>query len=466
MLPTEDSGARTTDVPNARPSRFKRWAAVRARQVRRVFLVAAGVFVVAAVGVMLWRGLCIITLPDVGDPPGIESGGVPPERDALYYFRQASSALKKKPDLARNVELMGPAVGWTKADPMLRDWVDANREALKGLLVAAEQPDGDAYPQAEESCFLNYRVYLGDFVCLALLEGSRLEERGDMPAAWALYRAVLRMRAHILKRGGVFDRFIGYHSCKHLRQRIVQWAADPRTRTADLRRALDDVVACRPRPEWEASSLMVDYRLAMRELNRENGYVEQGDDGDRDYRLAGEPLPPYLAMNIYAFRRFVFREPERSRRVLRLAYANWIAHVQAPDKRRKPPVVRALFRTGQLKTVLYFYDAGPTAPPASRALTPQKLAEWLVTAPDAKLILSNWQWPAIRGQELREFGTLLIELAEQLYQRDNGHAPPSERDLVGPYLKEPPDDGASDLDDGTALIVEEPGSAATPVVPQ
>jgi hypothetical protein len=49
--------------------------------------------------------------------------------------------------------------------------------------------------------------------------------------------------------------------------RIAIWAANPKTRASDLRRALDYVIACEPRPEWDSSSLKVDYLLAMRELN-------------------------------------------------------------------------------------------------------------------------------------------------------------------------------------------------------
>ncbi len=51
-------------------------------------------------------------------------------------------------------------------------------------------------------------------------------------------------------------------------------------------------------------------------------------------------------------------------------------------------------------------------------------------------------------------------LAEELYRREHGQLPASEQALVGTYLKNLPDDGTDDLDDGTTLTVEAlPGPA-------
>jgi len=41
-------------------------------------------------------------------------------------------------------------------------------------------------------------------------------------------------------------------NCKGLEPRVSLWATDPRTQVLDLRRALDDVIACEPRPDWES----------------------------------------------------------------------------------------------------------------------------------------------------------------------------------------------------------------------
>ena len=58
-------------------------------------------------------------------------------------------------------------------------------------------------------------------------------------------------------------------------------------------------------------------------------------------------------------------EPERSRRVARLVFANWLAQADTPWPLR-PAYVHEL----------RLYDNGPGAPPASRALPPEDLARW------------------------------------------------------------------------------------------
>jgi hypothetical protein len=76
------------------------------------------------------------------------------------------------------------------------------------------------------------------------------------------------------------------------------------------------------------------------------------------------------------------------------------------------------------------------------------------------VLLWQWPWTTIRTTELREYGALTISLAEELYRRDRGSIPPSEQALVGTYLEQLPDDGASELDDGTAERVEDPARAS------
>jgi hypothetical protein len=220
------------------------------------------------------------------------------------------------------------------------------------------------------------------------------------------------------------------------------------------------VLAYEPRPEWESSALKIEYVLMMRELDRPEGYLVNGGEEDRSYQIAGEPLPPNLAGLAYSTRRFLIREPERSRRILRLAYANWLAHVQVPGERRRKPAVRVSFLSDGIASGVFFYPAGPAAPASARAIAPEDLAQWLLTALDAKLLLCQWPWPSIALQERREHRALVILLAEELFRRERGQPPASEAALVGTYLERLPDDGLADLDDGTAPTVEDPRISA------
>jgi hypothetical protein len=162
--------------------------------------------------------------------------------------------------------------------------------------------------------------------------------------------------------------------------------------------------------------------------------------------------------SVYSIRRFLIREPERSRRVLRLAFANWLSHLEVPGERHRKPAVRARLQGHPSNPGVFFYAAGPAAPAAARALSPQALAEWLLTAPDAKLIQDQELWPSIGRQERQQHRALLIVLADELHRREHGRPPASENDLVDTYLKHLPDDGSDDLGDGTTPTVEDPRS--------
>jgi len=416
------------------------------------------VLVLSVTAVLIWRGTCLLNLPDIGDPFDVatmRADEIPADRDAFVLFQQARSKLRPWADVPRAALIAGPTVGWSKADPKIREWVDANREALDLFKRGAEQADGRAHPRDNETAFIHERLDLGYFVWLALLEGSRLEDRGDIAGAWECYRAVLNWHAHVRRRGTMFERLFATLNGTGLRPRVALWAANPKTQVLDLRRALDEVLACEPEHEWESFSLKVEYILAMRELDRSDRGLAYEDDEEKAFRIGGEPLPANLVQTAFAIRRFLLREPERSRRVLRLAFANWLAHVEIPEERHRKPAVRVSFRSAGAKSSAFFYDSGPGAPAAARRLLPQDLAQWLVTAPDAKRLLCQWPWPSIGLTERRDYRALEILLAEQLYRREHGKLPPSEEDLVGTYLKSLPDDGGADLDDGTAPTVED-----------
>ncbi len=231
------------------------------------------------------------------------------------------------PHLASAATRLGPNAGWSKVAPELRDWAAENREVLERFRAACDQADGIVHSRFDQFGMFSY-LNLGEFASLALLEASRLEERGDMAGAWVWYRTVFRMKVHVMRRASVFQRFIASGNCSALRPQMAGWASDRRTTAPLLRQALADVLSGEPKPEWDAFSLKVDYLAKMNELDEEWGWVQQGDDEDRRVRIGGEELPPNLAWVVYSSKRYFSNEPERSRRVLRLAFANWLAHAR------------------------------------------------------------------------------------------------------------------------------------------
>jgi hypothetical protein len=160
------------------------------------------------------------------------------------------------------------------------------------------------------------------------------------------------------------------------------------------------------------------------------------------------------------------REPERSRRVLQLLYANWLAHVEHHEPGPRKPAVRASFPlllstnpVSRSTTRVSLYPIGLLAPAGARALPPRELASWLVSTNDVKLriIVANsiqWPWSPDRLRDRKAYRELVLMLAEQIYRRERGSLPPSEEALVGTYLESLPDDGSADLDDGTVPTVQ------------
>ena len=118
----------------------------------------------------------------------------------------------------------------------------------------------------------------------------------------------------------------------------------------------------------------------------------------------------------------------------------------------------------QRTTSAPLYPVGPQAPAGARALSPQEVATWLVTTNDARVAFQNpaHLWPAVRQREQRDYRTLLVALASELYHRERGTLPPSEEALVGTYLESLPDDGSAELGDETTSTVSDSASSAQP----
>ena len=78
-------------------------------------------------------------------------------------------------------------------------------------------------------------------------------------------------------------------------------------------------------------------------------------------------MPPSVisGRKIQRFRFRASNDPEKSRRALRLVFANWLAQVDRPAAER----ARSATHAG-----LLIYEADPTAPPAARAVTPDALS--------------------------------------------------------------------------------------------
>ena len=174
------------------------------RQLLRITLVLTICLAVAAGALAIWWLNSLNGLPDIGDPfdlAAYRAFRVPDDQNAFVLLRRADGLVTPRPDLPRAVDVSFPTVSWSKADPKLQAWVEANRQAIELFQQAAAIPDA-ADPVGDPSTDVR-GLQLSELV---LLEGSKRQESGDAAGAWDCYRAVLRMAVHIQGRGSLDQR--------------------------------------------------------------------------------------------------------------------------------------------------------------------------------------------------------------------------------------------------------------------
>jgi hypothetical protein len=450
------------------PSKLVQLLHKRLRQLLRVVVVLAACVAVAATALAIWWLNSLNGLPDIGDPfdvAAFRAFGLPDEQNAFTYLRRASEKLTP---IVGMVDTNGADPGdlkfsWSIANPTLREWAGANREAFELFQQGAELADA-ANPAGAPK---DDRFIDGRLISLALLEASRREESGDSAGAWVCYRAVLRTITHFRRRGSTIQRQQARGASRPLQRRLTDWATGPRTTISQLRTALKVVLENEPKPEWDLFAVKYGYLELMGALERPVPLSTQQEiEGEWTLRLGDMSLTPGMVRQLEAARRFLLREPERSRRVLRLLCANYLAQVDTRGRQPRKPAVLALLTADPVtkrKFSIPLYPVGPEAPAGARALPRHDVAGWLITSLDARLrlLMGYDEWlPPVRARDRRTFADrrayrdLVIMLATEIYRRERGAPPPTEHALVGTYLQSLPDDGSAELADGTTPTVE------------
>lgn len=382
----------------------------------------------------LWWATQLWGLPDIGDPFDIKAfraAHIADDRNAFVLYERAAAQLKLSAKyFAKSKGKVDLSARWPQAHPDVRRWLEDNRETLAVYHQGAERPDAlDRDIGLDQSQVRGFAALWG-VRQLVLLEASRLEAQGDMAGTWGGYRAVLRTMHHVGMHGDAYRRRIILQWHPELRARLAMWAADRRTTPALLHQAIRDVVACEALAPSESDSIKFGYLEVIKLL--------QSDDNPgrhmpfARFRSVWNPafqLTPEQIQSLWDWWRFCRREPERSRRVIGLVTANWLAFQALPiGKRPKPDPTIAL----------EFYRFGPEAPAAARALSPEDLDAWIDTTNDMQQLLQFLDASGVRVLEVENHADILLMLATELYRRDHRNDPPTPQSLVGPYLERLP----------------------------
>ncbi len=397
-------------------------------------------------GISIWRLRSLGDLPDVGDPFDVSVARrpivVPDEDNAFVSFTAARPMMTTlTADIDRS---MRKASTWSSAPQKVRDYLETNRPALEKWREGTERPEA-LYHQPGEitvDTFLPMAQHLGTFSRLASLEGSRWEEQGAMDKAWSWYKAMLRSSRHIGRHGVLVERQMGAYDHERAVTRINHWAADPRVNATQLRRALSDAITADLMTPPVSESMKLGYLIELRELDEQRETLGQIPlPGGPNGWLEKIALTAGVKKQAQQVRLAVTNDVERSRRVLRLLYANWLAQVDKAAQERAPIAIHK-------PNVIFAAD--PHAPPAARAIVPEELK----TAIDHTLLAeyfhrpkswstdswSEWYWQdkGMLAREPRRRAVLLVKLAAELYLREHGKPPANAGSLIGTSLQELP----------------------------
>ena len=399
----------------------------QARGRRRGVLLASYLLLGGIAGVFGRRAVSLNGLPDVGDPFDVRAEvaiDVPEAENAFVLYGQAAAKLKELN--AEDWRRFAMISTWSQSDPAYRRWVETNREASDLIRRGSERPKG-LYHRPGESTFetpLEVTQRLRQFARLAPMEASRLEEAGDLAGAWAWHRALLRASRHVGGHGTSIQALIGIAMLRVASGPASTWAADPRVGAPLLRRALRDVMDCEAMSPRASDALRVEYLCMMKAIDAPGPLLR--------YELAGDPVWYHHLTGLMRAGLYLKREPERSRRVTRLAFANWLAQCDRPPNGRARLAMRA--------PDVYLYDADPAAPAAANALPPGTAGEWMKSTELAARFGPMYFWVvAAFDRDRRTLAALKVTLAEQLYRREHGRPPGTLGALVSPDLPALPD---------------------------
>ena len=412
-------------------------------------------------------------IPDLGDPFDVTAFRQGGNDDAFPLYHEALARFQmppRQPPAGSSIPLYNSvmAIRFNSgyAPPEVEAWIASNREARDLWLQATARPAlsyhpwdargfGAEWDDAGEGIdpktgkHIALRVDIPERGLLRWLgerEALRLEKAGDLAGAWTWHNAALRYSRHVGMRTIFADRLQAVALHREACDRAELWASDARVDAAMLRRALADALVIGTMASPLSDAVKADYLEAMLLLDhpplslvnqvledfkgpgqpasadpplpRRRSHFGRGNDGfEKEGDRIRRYLPDLLAQATY----YLNGEPERSKRLVRQVYANWLIHCDEP--------IAMLSRT---VTDFKLFSGSVIV---EGMLPAAEIANELDRAGPARHVLPRWtelQKP-LEDEQSRQ-ARLVVTLAAELYFRERGKRPASPHDLVGPYL--------------------------------
>lgn len=395
-------------------SRWKRiWTKLRSWKFLAI-LAIVGLLIAAP---FLYRASRLIGLPDIGAPFDVEKFGtiaITDEENAFVEYNQAVPT-DDPDDVDEAIEH-----GWSKAPPAVKQWLEENRESLELMKAGSKKPKAlNAQPKEQTYLTMISVTEHRALSRLARLEAARLLDAGDVEGAWEWYRVAFRHSRHVGMYSQGTDRVMGVAYHAFVCENIIEWSADPRVKASLLQRALENVIADYQLTQPPSTTLRIEYFDRLNWID----FV----DMEELREFVEIPSPQVL---------FLKNEPEVTKRIVNLAFANWLSEIDLP-RHRKSPV-----HPGELG--LFEPKPGATLP---GGLTPAEIEEFYSESPLAEIFVGGgppFGTTIIREQTRQS--QLVLTLATQLFVRENGRLPDSPTELLDEHLRKWPNDPYSSVE--------------------
>jgi hypothetical protein len=297
---------------------------------------AAVAFVAASLVFGFWYFDPLRGLPDIGEPLAatkFRSLQVPDADNAFVVYRQAAAML---------VPWRHPADAgedWAVATAPRRQWLADNQPALALFVEGSTRPNA-LYNQPTAlkiDTILPVTDALRNLARVATLEASRHRAEADPAGAWTYLRAILRASRHCGTNGVAIERLVGAAMLNGATPEIERWATDPRVDPVLLQQALADVIEAEKMTPKARERVLTEYLMLTQTFDdpRLGSSVSTWVTS-----FNGSPSYPAIYIMGVKLSWDMFRysptslwmrgEPEKSKRLLRLALANWLEYCDRP----------------------------------------------------------------------------------------------------------------------------------------
>lgn len=371
--------------------------------------------------------------PEPFDIAAFQAERIPDDQNAYAIFKRAYEMLDKKPPSFTNLQMKMREAEWVDINAEARDWIDRNLPALEVWrtgtdLPFLQSPKGLLDFSEDPAVSWNSRTLWSQ---MALLQASRLEDAGDFSGAWKWHKARLRGWLQTGYRQPLINLFSTSFRFSQLSTRSQSWADHKGVTVAQIRTAMADLEAMDGLTGKPSDTLKAQYLFMEQSFQNYWQYIPPSDPNS--VKVVLDPVRPAIQWVKY----LVTNEPERSKRTLRLMFANWLAEADKPMAERSKEFSKV--------PLIFLPEPGKTPP-----ISPQTLAWHAENGPlifamrDGYLPMraNVWgveNWPRQVEASRRSLAGMRVGMASRIYEIETGKWPSSPDELIGKVIPKLPE---------------------------